>query len=110
MTTAAETTLLRREALERRFDGPIPAHLLSPKSEREHMADHHRAMIRYSQVRIGDFEESLTKLRALPDSDETKAIWIARTLGNITDHRRELGRHEAELAALTGAATQAAAE
>ena len=37
-----------RDRLERRFDGPIPPQLLATGTERDHMIDHHRAMIRFS--------------------------------------------------------------
>lgn len=99
------------EDLERRFDGPIPPRLLSGKTERELMIDHHRAMIRFSAVRIGDFTESLARLKRSPQTPGTLA-WIARTQAIIADHAAEQARHQDDLAALlaevnTGGATPA---
>lgn len=90
------------EDLERRFDGPIPPRLLSGKSERELMIDHHRVMIRFSAVRIIDFTESLARLKAGPRTPGT-AAWIARTEAIIADHEAEKTRHHADLAALLAA-------
>ena len=94
-----EAELVRREALERRFDGPIPAHLLQPKTERELMIDHHRAMIRFSEVRLQDFAAALTKLKAGPQGPATR-VWIARTVAILADHQAEKERHERDLNAL----------
>lgn len=87
------------EDLERRFDGPIPPRLLSGKTERELMIDHHRAMIRFSIVRIGDFTESLARLRHGPQTPGTLA-WITRTQAIIADHTAEKARHQDDLVAL----------
>ena len=87
------------EDLERRFDGPIPPRLLSGKTERELMADHHRAMIRFSAVRIADFTASLARLKAGPQFPGA-AAWISRTEAIIRDHEAEQARHEEDLAAL----------
>ncbi|MHB1204618.1 MAG: hypothetical protein ACYCZX_03545 [Rhodospirillaceae bacterium] len=87
------------EDLERRFDGPIPPRLLSGKTERQLMIDHHRAMIRFSSVRILDFTESLARLEAGAKPPGTDA-WIARTRAIIADHAAEKARHETDLAAL----------
>lgn len=92
-------SLADRDALERRFDGPIPHHLLSHGTEREHMIDHHRAMIRFSEVRIQDFTASLARLRAAPQAPGLEA-WIARTVAIIREHVCEKRRHEEDLAAL----------
>lgn len=90
------------EDLERRFDGPIPPRLLSNKTERELMIDHHRAMIRFSSVRVADFTASLARLKAAPPAPGRDA-WIARTEGIIRDHSAEKRRHEEDLAALLAA-------
>ena len=95
----AETALRGREELERRFDGPIPAHVLQPKTERELMTDHHRAMIRFSEVRLRDFAESLAKLKAGPQGPAT-GVWIARTVAILADHQAEKERHQRDLDAL----------
>lgn len=87
------------EDLERRFDGPIPPRLLSNKTERELMMDHHRAMIRFSTVRIADFSASLARLTAQAPAPGLEA-WIARTAAIIRDHEAEKRRHEEDLAAL----------
>jgi hypothetical protein len=94
------------EDLERRFDGPIPPRLLSGKTERQLMIDHHRAMIRFSAVRIIDFSDSLARLKSGPQAPGVHA-WIARTIGIIADHGTEKARHEADLAALLAAADTA---
>jgi hypothetical protein len=88
--------------LERRFDGPIPPRLLSGATERELMIDHHRAMIRFSAMRITDFTESLARLRAGAQAPGT-GVWIARTEAIIADHTAEKARHEGDLAALLAA-------
>jgi hypothetical protein len=90
------------EDLERRFDGPIPPRLLSGKTERQLMIDHHRAMIRFSAVRILDFTASLARLEAGPQTPGNTA-WIARTRAIIADHGAEKSRHETDLAALLDA-------
>ena len=90
------------EDLERRFDGPIPPRLLSGKTERQLMIDHHRAMIRFSAVRITDFTESLARLEAGPKTPANTA-WIARTRAIIADHAAEKARHETDLALLAAA-------
>ena len=87
------------EDLERRFDGPIPPRLLSAKTERQLLIDHHRAMIRFSTGRITDFTASLARLRAGPQSSGADA-WIARTLAIIKDHEVEKMRHEIDLSTL----------
>jgi hypothetical protein len=97
--SAAETKLLQRQELERRFDGPIPDYLLQPKTEREFMTDHHRAMIRFSETRLRDFAQSLAKLKAGPQGPAT-GIWIARTVAILADHQAEKDRHQRELGAL----------
>lgn len=92
----------RTEDLERRFDGPIPPRLLSGKTERELMIDHHRAMIRFSAVRIADFSASLARLETIPHAPGLSA-WIARTKAILRDHAAEKRRHEEDLAALLAA-------
>ena len=87
------------EDLERRFDGPIPPRLRSTKTERDLMIDHHRAMIRFSAVRIEDFAGSLARLKAAPPAPGLDS-WITRTEAIIRDHTAEKLRHEADLAAL----------
>ncbi len=91
------------EDLERRFDGPIPPRLRSTKTERDLMIDHHRAMIRFSAVRISDFTESLARLKAGQQTPGTRA-WIARTEAIIADHAAETARHQDDLAALLSTA------
>lgn len=92
--------------LERRFDGPIPPRLLCGKSETELMIDHHRAMIRFSSVRIGDFTASLARLECGPPAPGHDA-WIARTEAILRDHEAEKRRHEDDLAALLAQAGSA---
>ena len=87
-------------ALEARFDGPIPQHLLTEKTEAELMADHHRAMIRFHDVRHADFSDALARLEERPDSDPAKAPWIASTRATLRFHREQSARHEADLAEL----------
>ncbi len=87
-------------ALEARFDGPIPEHLLSGKTEAQLMADHHRAMIRFHDVRLADFTDALAKLEARPESDPAKAPWIASTAATLRFHRDQRARHETDLANL----------
>ncbi|MGZ6195472.1 MAG: hypothetical protein ACXWML_09600 [Candidatus Binataceae bacterium] len=95
----AEAKLLAGEALERRFDGPIPEYVSQPLTERAAMIGHHRAMIRFSEVRLGDFAEALAKLKAGPQGPAT-AVWIARTVAILADHQGEKERHERALDAL----------
>lgn len=90
------------EDLERRFDGPIPPRLLSGKTDRELMIDHHRAMVRFSAVRISDFTDSLARLKAGVQTPGTQA-WIARTEAIIADHTAEAARHQDDLVALLSA-------
>lgn len=85
--------------LERRFDGPIPRQLLANKVERAHMIDHHRAMIRFSDVRIADFTASLARLKSAPPAPGL-AAWLSRTEAIIREHECEKRRHEEDLAAL----------
>lgn len=103
--------LTRQDALELRFNGPIPAHLKSGKTEAQHMMDHHRCMIRFSQVRVSDFTESLERLldrkEKFPDEIGLDA-WISRTRKTIQEHRNELERHQEDLAVLMGAEQMAA--
>ncbi|MBX7200151.1 MAG: hypothetical protein K1X51_12350 [Rhodospirillaceae bacterium] len=87
------------DALERRFDGPIPRALLANKAERDLMIGHHRAMIRFSTVRIIDFTESLARLVCAPPAPGL-AAWIARTEATIREHEAEKRRHKDDLAAL----------
>lgn len=87
------------EALERRFDGPIPRQLLANKTERDLMADHHRAMIRFSAVRIADFTGSLARLKNAAPAPGI-AAWISRTEAIIREHENEKHHHEEDLAAL----------
>ena len=94
-----EARLLNGEALERRFDGPIPDYVANPKAETAAMVDHHRAMIRFSEGRLRDFAGSLAKLKAGPQGDSTRA-WIIRTLAIIADHKADKERHEHALQAL----------
>lgn len=89
----------RLDDLERRFDGPVPRQLLANGTERDLMIAHHRAMIRFSGVRILDFTESLARLRALAPSPGL-SDWIARTEAIIREHACEKRRHEQDLAAL----------
>ncbi len=88
-----------RDHLERRFDGPIPPQLLATGTERDHMIDHHRAMIRFSGIRIADFTASLARLKTAPPAPGLED-WIARTEAAICDHECEKRRHEEYLAAL----------
>lgn len=85
--------------LERRFDGPIPRQLLADGTERDLMIAHHRAMIRFSGVRIVDFTDSLARLKNTPPSPGL-GDWITRTEAIIRDHECEKRRHERDLAAL----------
>ena len=87
------------DALERRFDGPIPRPLLANGTERDLMIGHHRAMIRFSDVRIADFTDSLARLKRAPPSPGL-AAWIVRTEATIREHACEKCRHEKDLAAL----------
>jgi hypothetical protein len=96
---AEHAALIRREDLERRFDGPIPPQLLEPKSERTLMIEHHRAMIRFSDTRLQDFAQALMKLKTGPQGPATEA-WIARTVAILADHQAEKERHQRDLAAL----------
>lgn len=90
----------RYEDLERRFDGPIPPYLLHPKTERELYIGHHRAVVRYCDMRIADFEASTAKLLQDPPS-EHRDLWlrhnakcVAETIAYAEPHRaalRELG-------------------
>src|ERR1051326_3661432 len=95
-------SLEQRAALEQKYDGRIPAHLLNPMSDAEVAASHHRGMIRYSESRIRDFSEALAKLPAQAPS-ETRDLWISHTRKCIADHEAELARHRAALAAVTPA-------
>jgi hypothetical protein len=92
----AEGELLKREELERRFDGPIPAHVLEPKSERALLIDHHRAMIRFGEGRLRDFAEALCRLKNGPQGPVID-VWIARTIAILADHQAEKERHQRAL-------------
>ena len=87
---------MNRDELERRFDGPIPQHLLRAQSEHEFQSGHHRAMIRFSEARIQDFTDSLQRLLASPSTSD-RETWIARTRAIITDHEAEIARHRQAL-------------
>lgn len=96
-STPAEREIARIDELHRRFDGPVPAHLLHPKTEAELQAGHHASMIRYCDQRIADYTAALAKIEGWADS-ETKTIWLRSTRENLEDMRRTKARHEAELA------------
>lgn len=100
-----------RTALEQRFDGAIPAHLLETRTAQELQAGHHRAMIRFSEVRVKDFTESLAKLEAMTDAQQPgRSAWIERTKQNIAYHAAEIEQHQAALAALMPEPLAVAAE
>jgi hypothetical protein len=88
-----------RNALELKYDGRIPAHLLNSKTAVELELGHHQAMIRFSETRIVDFTESLARLVAGPQGPGI-AAWIDRTRATIADHRADKARHEAAIAEL----------
>lgn len=92
MTLAAEA----RAALELKYDGAIPAHLMETRTQEELQAGHHRAMIRFSETRVRDFSESLARLVSGPDFNG-RAVWIERTRANIADHQADIARHQAAL-------------
>lgn len=84
------------EDLERRFDGPIPTHLLLGKTEAELMADHHKAMVRFHRVRVTDYAEALAKL---DPADISFAIWDKSLRESLTFHREQMAVHERALGA-----------
>lgn len=96
-------TLTTRTALELKYDGAIPAHLLETRTSAELAAGHHRSMIRFSETRVRDFTESLAKLeaeKAQRPHDTGLDTWIERAKANIADHQGDIDRHQAALAAL----------
>jgi hypothetical protein len=97
-TPAMPLSATARAALELRFDGAIPAHLLCTETQAELEAGHHVAMIRFYDVRIDDFTASLNRLLAGPQGPGIQA-WIDRTRGTINDHLMERAKHAAALTA-----------
>ena len=95
--------------LENRFDGPIPAHLTRTETAHDLQVGHHRSLIRFSEGRVNDFTESLSKLETGMDFIG-RDDWIDRARANIADHQAEIARHQEALAALEPVAMAAAAE
>lgn len=90
-------SLARHRELERRFDGPVPSHLLEHRTAQAIMADNHYALVRYHRQRVTDFTIGLERLHALPPSDPAKIPWTIQNEKILAHHHAEVAKHEAAL-------------
>ncbi|MHB1207307.1 MAG: hypothetical protein ACYCZX_17185 [Rhodospirillaceae bacterium] len=68
-----------RTALELKYDGAIPAHLLETRAAVDLEIGHHRAIIRFSEARTKDFTESLGRLLARTPQDAVFRVSAANS-------------------------------
>jgi hypothetical protein len=92
-------TFSAQALIDLKYDGAIPAHLMRTETALDLEIGHHRAMIRFSEGRVRDFTESLSRLLARTQDAGTMA-WVARTYQIIAEHKADIATHQAALAAL----------